>query len=100
MYRSNLNSRDKGGAVIAVAAVHAALLIMLLQISGKMDFTQPQSVLRVFDVNEVPPPPPEVVVQPQLQPKPKPKQSEGAASPQNVKSKATEVQAPRPPISL
>ena len=100
MYRSNLNNRDKGGAVIAVAAVHAALLMMLLQISGRMDFTQPQSVLRVFDVNEVPPPPPEVVVQPQPQPKPKPKQSEGAASPQNVRSKATEVQAPRPPISL
>ena len=100
MYRSNLNSRDKGGAVIAVAAVHAALLLMLLQISGRMDFTQPQSVLRVFDVSEVPPPPPEVVVQPQPQPKPKPKESEGAASPQNIKSRATEIQAPRPPISL
>jgi protein TonB len=100
MYRSDLNTRDKSGAVIAVAAVHAVLLVMLLQISGKMDFTEPQSVLRVFDVNEVPPPPPEVIVQPQPQPKPKPKESEGAASPQNVRSKATEVQAPRPPISL
>jgi protein TonB len=65
-----------------------------------MDFTEPQSVLRVFDVNEVPPPPPEVIVRPQPQPKPKPRESEGAASPQNVRSKATEVQAPRPPISL
>jgi len=100
MYRSDLNTRDKSGAVIAVAAVHAVLLVMLLQISGKMDFTEPQSVLRVFDVNEVPPPPPEVIVQPQPQPKPKPRESEGAASPQNVRSKATEVQAPRPPISL
>jgi protein TonB len=100
MYRSDLNTRDKSGAVIAVAAVHAVLLVMLLQISGKMDFTEPQSVLRVFDVNEVPPPPPEVIVRPQPQPKPKPRESEGAASPQNVRSKATEVQAPRPPISL
>ena len=99
MYRSDLNTRDKSGALIAVAVVHAALLAMLLQISGKMDFTEPQSVLRVFDVTEVPPPP-EVTVRPQPQPKSKPKESEGAASPQNVRSKATEVQAPRPPISL
>ena len=100
MYRSNLNTRDKGGAIIAVAAVHAALLVMLLQISGKMDFTQPQSVLRVFNVDEVPPPPPEVIQQPQPEPKPRPKEAEGSASPQNVRSRATEVQAPRPPISL
>ena len=99
MYRSDLNNKDKTGAVVAVVAVHVALLMMLLQISGKMDFTQPQSVLRVFDLNEVPPPPPEPVP-PQPQQKPKPNESEGAPSPQNVRSRATDVQAPRPPISL
>ena len=100
MYRSDLNKKDKGGAIVAVAAVHVALLLMLLQISGKMDLTEPQSVLRVFDVNEVPPPPPEPIQQPKPEQKPKPKESEGAASPQNVRSQATDVQAPRPPISL
>jgi len=102
MYRSDLNSTDKTGAILAVAAVHAALLFMLLHISGKIDLAHPQTVLRVFDLNDPPPPPPEVIQQPQPQPQPKqkPKQSEGAASPQNVRSRATEVQAPRPPISL
>jgi protein TonB len=101
MYRSDLDKRDKSGAIIAVAAVHAALLFVLLHISGRMDLTQPQSVLRVFDVSEVPPPPPEQVPPPpERQPKEKPKAAEGAASPQNIRSKATDVQAPRPPISL
>lgn len=100
MYHSDLNKKDKGGAIIAVAVVHVALLMMLLQISGKMDFTEPQSVLRVFDVQQVPPPPPEPIQQPKPEQKPRPKESEGAASPQNVRSRATDVEAPRPPISL
>ena len=100
MYRTQLNKKDKGGAIAAVVAVHLGLLMMLLQISGKMDFTEPQSVLRVITLNEVPPPPPPPIQQPRAQQKPKPKDSAGAASPQNVKSKATDVPAPRPPISL
>lgn len=100
MYRSQLNKKDKGGAIAAVVAVHVILLMMLLQISGKMDFTKPESVLRVISLNDVPPPPPVRVQQPRPEQKPKPKESEGAASPQNVRSKATDVAAPRPPISL
>lgn len=100
MYRSDLNTKDKGGAVVAVVAVHVVLLMMLLQISGKMDFTQPQSVLRVFDINEIPPPPLQPIQRPKPQQKPRPKESAGAPSPQNVQSRATDVQAPRPPISL
>ena len=46
MYRSDLNSRDKGGAIAAVVAVHAALLFALLHMSGKIDLANPQSVLR------------------------------------------------------
>ncbi len=101
MYRSNLNSRDKGSAIAAVAAIHAALLFVFLHISGRMDFTDPQSVMRVFDVTEVPPPPPP---QPDV-PKPaetkqKPKEKEGAAAPENIKSQATPVVAPKPRIQL
>jgi protein TonB len=99
MYRSDLKKRDRGGAIIAVAAVHVALLFVLLHISGRMDIAHPDSVLRVFDIRDVPPPPPQPI-QPQPQPKPKPKESEGAASPQNVRSNATDVQAPKPPFSL
>ena len=99
MYRSDLKKRDKGGAIIAVAAVHVALLFVLLHISGRMDLTHPDSVLRVFDIRDVPPPPPNPI-EPQPQPKRKPKESEGAASPQNVRSNATDIQAPRPPFSL
>ena len=101
MYRSNLNSRDKGGAIAGVIAVHAGLLFALLHLSGRIDLADPQSVLRVFDVTEVPPPPPP---QPDI-PKPaekaqKPKEREGAASPPNQKSQATPVVAPKPRVDL
>jgi protein TonB len=100
MYRSDLQPRDKGGAVAAVVAIHAVLLFMLLHLSGRMDLANPQSVLRVFNVNEVPPPPPEPVPQPQTQEQQKPRNSEGAASPKNIRSTATEGVAPKPRIAL
>ena len=101
MYRSNLNTRDKSSALAAVVAIHAALLFVFLHISGRMDFSDPQSVMRVFDVREVPPPPPP---QPDL-PKPaeqkqKPKEKEAEAAPENIKSQATPVVAPKPRIQL
>ena len=100
MYRSDLQARDKGGAIAAVVAVHAVLLFMLLHLSGRMDLGRPQSILRVFNVNEVPPPPPEPLPQPQTQQQQKPKQAEGAASPKNIRSTATDVVVPKPRIAL
>jgi protein TonB len=101
MYRSDLQARDKGGAVAAVVAIHAVLLFMLLNLSGRMGIAPPQSVLRVFNVSEAPPPPPEAVPQPQTQAKQeKPKETEGAASPKNIRSTATEIVAPKPRIAL
>lgn len=101
MYRSNLNTRDKGGAVAAVVAIHAALLFVFLHISGRMDITDPQSVLRVFDVKEIPPPPPPQVEAPKPEEKKqKPKEKEAAAAPENIKSQATPVVAPKPRIQL
>jgi protein TonB len=99
MYRSDLHTRDKGGAIAAVIAVHAALLVMLLSLSGKMDVSRPQDVLQVFDVNEAPPPPSQPLTKPQVQPQ-KPKEMEGTASPKNVKSAATDIVAPRPEFSM
>ena len=103
MYRSNLNATDKSGAVAAVVAVHVALFFVLMQLSGRIDVTDPQRTLRLFNVSEVPPPPPEVAIPPpppQRQQREKPKASEGAASPENIRSKATPVVAPKPRIAL
>jgi protein TonB len=100
MYRSDLNARDKSGAIAAVIAVHAALLFALLHASGRIDLTQPQSVLRTFDIIPEQPPPPQPIQAQQQQPRQKPKQSEGAASPKNIRSQATEIAAPEPRIAL
>ena len=98
MYRSDLNSRDKGGAIAAVVAVHAALLFALLHISGRIDLTDPQSALRVFDIRDVPPPiepppPPPPTEQQQMRKKPEAQQG---GSPANIRSQATPVVAPKP----
>jgi protein TonB len=98
MYRSDLNRRDKGGAITAVIAIHAALLFALLHMSGKMDIGDAQQVLRVFDVKEVRPPPPPPPLQRNQQPKPKEK--EGGSAPENVRSQATAVVVPKPQIEL
>ena len=100
MYRSNLNTRDKGSAVAAVAVIHAALLFVFLHISGRVDFGDPQSVMRVFDVREIPPPPPRPDLPKPAEAKQKPKEKEAAASPENIKSQATPVVAPKPRIQL
>ena len=96
MYRPNLNTRDKSGAVALVVAIHAALLFAFLNISGKMNLADPQSVMRVFDVRDVPPPPPPPP--PAQQQKAKPKEKEGGSAPKNIKSEATPVVAPKPKI--
>ena len=99
-YRTDLNNRDKGGAIAAVVAIHVGLALALLNISGTIDLTDPQRTLRVFDITEIkPPPPPPPPVQKQVE-KQKPKAKEGASSPKNIKSEATPVVAPRPRIVL
>lgn len=97
MYRSDLNPRDRGGALIAVAAIHAGLLFAFLNLSGKMPLPGQDSVLRLFNVEEVKPPPPPPPAQQQQS---KPKEKEGGAAPPNVKSEATPVAAPTPRIAL
>ena len=96
MYRSDLNGRDRGGAIGAVLAIHAALLFALLQMSGRIDLAGPQSVLQVIDLApEKPPPPPPP---PPAQQSQKPKEKEGGSAPKNIKSEATPVVAPKPKI--
>jgi len=94
MYRANLNNRDKGSAIAGVVAIHALLLFALLHLSGKIDLSDPQSVMRTFDLRDVPPPPPP----PQQAQRPKPKAKQGGSAPKNVKSQATPVVAPKPKV--
>src|SRR5437763_14968692 len=92
MYRSNLDTKHRSGAIAAVVAIHAALLFALLHISGKLPLDNPQSVLRVFDISALKPPPPPPPPQQKTQPKPTAK--EGGSAPKNIKSEATPVVAP------
>ena len=94
-YRTDVNARDKTGAIAGVIAVHAALLFALLNLSGTVDLADPQSALKIINLANPPPPPPLVPLQ---QPRPKPKQKEGASAPANVRSQATPVVAPKPRI--
>lgn len=96
-YRSDISPRARGGAIAAVVAIHAALLLAFLNLSGKMNFAETQSVLRVFDVNQRPPPSPPPLRQ---QVQAKPKQKEGGSAPKNIKSEATPVAAPKPRIEM
>jgi protein TonB len=99
MYRSDLNARDKGGAIAAVIAIHAALLFAFLHMSGKIEIADVQRGLRVFDVNELRPPPPPPPPPPQQKQQPKPAEEEGG-SPANIRSEATPVIAPTPQIEI
>jgi protein TonB len=95
MYRSTLGTKDRSGAIAAVIAIHAALLFAFLHMAGKIPFGDTQSVLRVFDVNELVPPP-RPPPKPKVQPNPTAK--EGGSAPKNIKSEATPVVAPKPKI--
>jgi protein TonB len=94
-YRSDISPRARGGAIAAVVAIHAALLLAFLNLSGRLSVGDAQSVLRVFDVNQPPPAPPPPPVQHEQA---KPKEKEGGSAPKNIKSEATPVAAPKPRI--
>ena len=96
MYRSNLNARDKGGAIVGVIAIHGALLFAFLNMAGKIDIANPQNGLQVFDISPPPPPQPP----PQQRQQPKPKEKEGGSAPENIRSQATPVVAPPPQIEI
>lgn len=99
MYRSDLNTRDKGGAIMAVVAIHAALLFALLNATGHIDLTDPQNPLKVFDLSEEPPPPPAPMARPERE-RERPREEEAAASPENIRSRATPIVDPKPRIAL
>ena len=93
-YRTDIDTRDRGGAIAAVIAIHAALLFAFLHLSGKLDLGSPQSALRTIDLRALPPPPPPPVRRSQA----RPKEREGGSAPKNFTSEATPVVAPKPTI--
>jgi protein TonB len=101
MYRSDLDTKHKGGALAAVAAVHVALALALMHLSGTVDLTEAQEALEVFDIVEVQPPPPKPPAPPPKQAqRPRPKEKEGGSAPKNIRSEATPVVAPKPVIEV
>lgn len=95
-----LNSRDRGGALAAVVAIHALLLFALLNMSGTIDIRDTQRALNVFDVIVPPPPPEEPPPPPPAEQRQRAPEEEGGASPENIRSRATPVVAPRPRVAL
>ena len=93
-YRTDVNARDKGRAIAAVVAIHAALLLVFLNLSGKIDLTDTQQALGVIDLTNPPQPPPP----PQQRQQVRAKQKAGASAPKNIRSEATPVVAPKPRI--
>src|SRR5690349_13344007 len=97
MYRSDLNTRDKGGAIALVAAIHAGLAFLVLHKFGDVIVDSGTEALKTFDVRDVPPPPPPPPPPQQQREQQKPKEKEGG-SPANIKSQATSVVAPKPEV--
>lgn len=98
MYQPQLTRRDRAATITMVVAIHLALAFALINISPPIRQALPEDVVAMFDVTEPPPPP--VVELKQEKEQAKPKREEGAASPQNIQSKATPVVAPKPRIEL
>ena len=99
MYRSRPSPRDRAAALALVVAIHVALGFALVNLSGNVREALPQDVVEMFDVIVPLPPPPVVEKLPEPE-QAKPKEDEGAASAKNIKSRATPVVAPKPPILL
>ncbi len=101
MYNGDLSPRDRTGPIIAVVAVHAALLFMLLGMAGHLTPAAVQETLKIFDVREVPPPPD--IPPPPPKPKPNPHPSSAkpkAAAPPAKKAEATPIVLHQPRIVI
>ncbi len=79
-----------------VIAIHAGLLLVLLNLSGTKELESPQSALRIIDIRQLLPPP-----QPRHPPKPaKPRSKPASSEPNSLKSSANQVFTPKPQIQL
>jgi protein TonB len=101
MYEPQLSGRDRVATFFMIALIHGALAFALINLSQPVRDSLPEEVVEIFDVTEPPPPKEEAVVEPVPAPQQdEPKEEESAASPKNIRSQATPVVAPKPPIAL
>lgn len=98
MYQARPSPRDRAATIALVVAIHAGLGFALINLSGNVRENLPEEVVAMFDVTDPLPPP--VVEQLPEPEKVRPKEEAAPASPENIKSKATPVAAPKPPIVL
>lgn len=91
--------RERAASVAAVAVVHAALGWALLTGLGVSIPDKAQEVLETFNV-VAPPPGPEPPQQPPRPLRQRAPEKEGAAAPPNIKSRATEIVAPKTPLLI
>jgi periplasmic protein TonB len=97
MQRSVLTPRDRTGAIIAVALVHAGIVLAVLGASQVRTVDREDELsIDTFDVME-PIPPPRVVEE---VPDERQEREEGEASPPNIESRATPVVVPPPRVEL
>ncbi|MFC7538040.1 energy transducer TonB [Sphingomonas sp. GCM10030256] len=98
MQRTLLSPRDRAGSIAAVLAVHAGILLALLNAQGRTAPLRDEAPpIETFDVLPPEPPPPPVVEE---KPRPRQDREEGAAAPPNKISQATPVEAPKPIVVL
>ena len=101
MYQAQLRPRDRAATILMVVAIHVALAFALINLSPPLREQLPEEVIEIFDVTQPPPPLEEVVEKPiPAAREDAPKEAEGSASAENIRSRATPVVAPKPPIQL
>lgn len=96
MYRPHLKPRDRLASLALVGAIHAGLILAMLNLSGAIDIVSRDDLTQLIDIAEpVPPPVEELPVELEAAP-----EEEGEASPPNIVSKATPVVDPKPRVPL
>ena len=100
MYIGDLSRRDRFAPIIAVVAIHAALLFMLLGLSGDLAPGAVESAIKLIDVT-----PPTPLTPPPQPPPPREKTKPASAKPKAAappakKAQATPIVAPKPTIEL
>jgi protein TonB len=100
MYEPQLSGRDRVATFSMIVLIHGALAFALINLSQPVRDSLPEEVVEIFDVTEPPPPKEEAVAESVPAPQQDAPKEEGAASPKNIRSQATPVVAPKPPIAL
>lgn len=97
MYRPHLKPRDRLASLVLVGAIHAGLILAMLNLSGAIDIVRRDDVTQLIDIADKPVPPPVEEVPVELEAAP---EEEGEAAPPNIESKATPVFDPKPRVPL